>query len=191
MSALLTLVNMILVNHATCTAEHEWTLEMTQQSSFNSWDWVDKGKYFGQFSVSYEDDLTAEKQSGWQGLRCSASSRSGLIGFISEISFRVFSRDATFQEDTEKVHSGGQLGFSFSTLEQIISLPFRTRNHFSQTYSWLWQAQASSSQTLSLPLSCFLFLFLILTVPWFSLSLNPRRQGRKAHLIKCLLFWDI
>ena len=36
MPALLTLVNMILVNHGTCTAEHEWTLEMIQQSSLNS-----------------------------------------------------------------------------------------------------------------------------------------------------------
>ena len=177
MPALLTLVN-----HGKCTAEHEWTLEMIQQSSFNSWDWVNQGKYFGQFAVSYEDDLTAETQNGWQGLRYSGSSRSGLIGFISEMSFKVFSRDETFQEVTKKAHSGGQLGFSFSTLVQIISLPFRTRNHFSQTHSWLWQAQASSSQTLSLPLSWLLFLFLIpfLMVPWFSFSLNPKQQGWKG-----------
>ena len=110
------------------------------------------------------------------------SSRSGLIGFISEISFRVFSRDETFQEVTKKVHSGGQLGFLFSTLVHTIFLPFRTRNHFSHTYSWLWQAQASSSQTLSLPLSCLLFLLLIpfLMVPWFSFSLNPKQQGWKG-----------
>ena len=123
-----------------------------------------------------------QKQSGWQGLRYSGSSRSGLIGFISEMSFKVFSRDATFQEVTKKVHSGGQLGFLFSTLVHTIFLPFRTRNHFSHTYSWLWQAQASSSQTLSLPLSCLLFLLLIpfLMVPWFSFSLNPKQQGWKG-----------
>ena len=39
-----------------------------------------------------------------------------MIGFILEISFGLFSRDATFQEVTKKVPSGGWLWFSLSIL---------------------------------------------------------------------------
>ena len=106
----------------------------------------------------------------------------GLVWLVSfqKCHLKCFYRDKTFQKITKEVQSGGQLGFSFSTPEKIISLPFRTHNHFSQTYSWLWQTQASSSQILSLLLSCLLFLIPFLMMPWFSFSLNPKQQGWKG-----------
>ena len=56
---------------------------------------------------------------------CSGSSWSALNGFILETSFRLLSGDATFQDVTMDVHSGGWLGFSVSILDQILHLNSR------------------------------------------------------------------
>ena len=57
---------------------------------------------------------------------CSESSWSALNGFILETSCRLLSGDATFQDVTKEVHSGGWLGFSVSILDQILHLNSRS-----------------------------------------------------------------
>lgn len=105
-------------------------MENAQQSRNGPQRWVNKihcahnEKHFGQFSVFYVDDLTGRKISGREGVMF-RSSQSALNGFILEMCFRLLSRDATFQDVTKKVHSGGWLGFSLSILDQILHLNSR------------------------------------------------------------------
>lgn len=150
--------------------------------------WAHNEKHFDQFSV-YVDDLIGRNRSGREALRCSGSARSALNGFILEMSFRLLSGDATFQDVAKEERSGGWLGFSLSTRPNSPS-KLQEHNQLSQTYSWLWQAQASSSQTPALSLAfcpslspalALQCLSLSNGIYWISFPLNSKQQEWKAQ----------
>ena len=144
-------------------------MENAQQSRNGPLRWVKKihwahnEKHFDQFSV-YVDDLIGRNRSGREALRCSGSARSALNGFILEMSFRLLSGDATFQDVTKEERSGGWLGFSLSILDQILHLNSRnTTNSLRHTLGSdrlrLAPARHLLSHLPSVPPSLLLLLF--------------------------------
>ena len=69
-------------------------------------------------AVFYVDDLIGRK-------RRTQMFRKFKVCFILDMSFRLLSGDATFQDVTKKACSGGWLGFSLSILDQILHLNSR------------------------------------------------------------------